>query len=201
MRTPGPIQSFRGRRALVLHPADQNRTVLERTLIRLGLSVELHEPAEMETLPESLTEASDVLFVDADAAGLPAWSEPVPPIVAVIGHETPSRLVRVDEMRASGFILKPVRVQGVYTALFIASNAHRRLCHMADRLAEMEQRHAARRHVVKAILAFMRQHNVGDDEAFRLLRRESMARRLTIEAFSRQHVEALGATGRRIMGG
>jgi AmiR/NasT family two-component response regulator len=202
MKGNGPIQSFRGKRALLLHPADENCGVLERTLGRLGLAVERLEPAGLTTVPESLTLACDVFFVDADAGGLPDWSATAPPIVAVIGHETPSRLVRVHEMGANGFVLKPVRVQGVYSALFIAINAHRRLQHLGNRIAELEQRHGARRHVVKAILSFMEQHGVDEDNAFRMLRRESMARRLTIEEFSRQYVEAIAAaTRRRVMGG
>lgn len=202
MKGLGPIQSFRGRRALLLHPADENSAVLERTLGRLGLAVERLEPAGIARVPESLCEACDVLFVDADAGGLPSWPAEAPPIVAVIGHETPSRLVRVHEMGAAGFVMKPVRVQGIYTALFIAINAHRRLQQLGLRIAEMEQRHAGRRHVVKAILSLMEQHGLGEDEAFRRLRRESMARRMTIEDFSRQQVEALdAATRRRAMGG
>ena len=107
------VQSFRGLRALLLQPADQNRVVLERTLARLGLEVTTREPSGLEALAEVASEASDIVFVDTDAGALPACPTDAPPIVAVIGHETPGRLVRVNDMQASAFLLKPVRAQGV----------------------------------------------------------------------------------------
>ena len=44
-----PIQNFRGRHALVIHPADQNRLVLETTLARLGLGVTAIDPLAGQT--------------------------------------------------------------------------------------------------------------------------------------------------------
>lgn len=197
MSIASAVQSFRGLRATVLHPSDQHCAVLERTLRRLGLAVEVLDTEATELLEASGIAATDVLFIDADAPSLPTLAAGGPPIIAVIGHETPSRLVRVYEMQASGFIMKPVRSQGVYTALFFAINAHRRQRQLLARLAEIERRHAGRRHVVRAVLALMDHHGIDEDEAFRRLRRESMAQRLTIEDFSRRFVETAGTTSRR----
>jgi AmiR/NasT family two-component response regulator len=189
MSAAGPIQSFRGLGALVLHDADRNRAVLERTLTQLGLCVTLLEPA-IETVPDALLKEAGILFVDADLGALPPLSEArTPPIVAVIGHETPSRLLRVVEIAASAFLVKPVRAQGVFSAIFVAVNGHRRLAGLQAQLATMASRHAARRHVIKAVLTLMQRHGIDDDEAFRMLRRESMARRITVEEFSQQLIE------------
>jgi AmiR/NasT family two-component response regulator len=189
MSPAGPIQSFRGLGALVLHDADRNRAVLERTLDQLGLAVTILEPGS-ESVPRELLRSAGILFVDADLGALPplAASAP-PPIVAVIGHETPSRLLRVVEIAASAFLVKPVRAQGVFSAVFVAVNGHRRLLGLQARLAATTSRHAARRHVIKAVVALMQRHGVDDDEAFAMLRRESMARRITVEEFSQQLVE------------
>jgi AmiR/NasT family two-component response regulator len=46
----------------------------------------------------------------------------------------------------------------------------------------------------------MQRHGVDDEEAFRMLRRESMARRITVEEFSQQLVESREERGRRLMG-
>jgi two-component system, response regulator / RNA-binding antiterminator len=189
MSSPAPIQSFRGLRALVLHDADRNRAVLERTLEQLGLGVTLLEPT-MEAVPPTLLKDAGILFVDADLGTLPPLSDTgAPPLVAVIGHETPSRLLRVVEIAASAFLVKPVRAQGVFSAIFVAVNGHRRLSGLQARLAAVSSRHAARRHVIKAVIALMQRHHIDDDEAFRMLRRESMARRITVEEFSQQLVE------------
>jgi AmiR/NasT family two-component response regulator len=184
-----PIQSFRGLGALVLHGADRNRAVLERTLGQLGLRVTLLEPT-IEVLPRADLEQAGILFVDADLGALPPLSQDnAPPIVAVIGHETPSRLLRVVEIAAGAFLVKPVRAQGVFSAIFVAVNGHRRLAGLQARVASMASRHAARRHVIKAVVALMQRHGIDDEEAFRMLRRESMTRRITVEEFSQQLVE------------
>lgn len=189
MSAQAPVQSFRGLHALVLHDADRNRAVLERTLGQLGLGVTLLEPT-IETIPDALLEGAGILFVDADLGALPPLCEcATPPIVAVIGHETPSRLLRVVEIAAGAFLVKPVRAQGVFSAVFVAVNGHRRLSGLQARLSAMTSRHAARRHVIKAVVALMQRHGVDDEEAFRMLRRESMARRITVEEFSQQLVE------------
>jgi AmiR/NasT family two-component response regulator len=185
----GPVQSFRGLGALVLHDADRNRAVLERTLDQLGLAVTIVEPGT-ETVPRALLKEAGILFVDADLGALPPLSESTtPPVVAVIGHETPSRLLRVVEMAASAFLIKPVRAQGVFSAVFVAVNGHRRLAGLQARLAATTSRHAARRHVIKAVVMLMQRHGIDDDEAFAMLRGESMARRITVEELSCQLVE------------
>jgi DNA-binding NtrC family response regulator len=189
MSPAGPIQSFRGLGALVLHDADRNRAVLERTLDQLGLAVTLLEPG-IESVPNELLRSAGILFVDADLGTLPPLpASATPPIVAVIGHETPSRLLRVVEIAASAFLIKPVRAQGVFSAVFVAVNGRRRLMGLQARLAATTSRHAARRHVIKAVVTLMQQHGIDDDEAFGMLRRESMARRITVEEFSQQLVE------------
>ena len=183
MSAAGPIQSFRGLRALVLHGADHNRAALERTLGQFGLEVTLLEPG-IEAVPGPLLKEAGILFVDADLGALPPLGDCAAPIVAVIGHETPSRLLRVVEIAASAFLVKPVRAQGVFSAIFVAVNAHRRLAALQARLAATNARHAARRQVIKAVVLLMQRHGIDDDEAFALLRRESMARRVTVEELS-----------------
>lgn len=176
-----PVQNFRGCHALIAHPADQNRLVLETTLSKLGLSVAmLDQPAgEMPGIV-------DVAFIDVDdacSAHLP-WAEGEVPLVAMIGHESPSRLQRAFELQPSAFLLKPVRPSGVYTAIFFAINGHARDRHIARTMASLEARHRARRVVTKAVLLVMQRERVDDDEAYRRLRKESMRLRVTVEDLS-----------------
>ncbi|MEM7021947.1 MAG: ANTAR domain-containing protein [Pseudomonadota bacterium] len=201
MSAPAPVQSFRGLNALVLHTPDRNRAVLERTLVQLGLGVTLLEPTIDCVSPTDL-ESAGILFVDADLGALPSFDAgDTPPIVAVIGHETPSRLLRVVEIAASAFLIKPIRAQGVFSAIFVAVNGHRRLAGIEARMAAMASRHAARRHVIKAVITLMQRHGIDDDEAFRMLRRESMTRRITVEEFSQQLVERHQQDARRMGSG
>lgn len=176
-----PLQNFRGCHALILHPADQNRVVLETTLTRLGLAVTLFEPQACDA-PGTI----DVAFIDVDDAGgthLP-WTEGEVPLVAMIGHESPSRLQRAFELQPSAVLLKPVRPSGVYTAIFFAINGHARDRQIARTVASLEARHRARRIVTKAMLLVMQRYGVDDDEAYRRLRKESMRLRISVEDLS-----------------
>ena len=174
-----PLQNFRGCHALIVHPADQNRLVLETTLIKLGLSVAVLDPQGCD-VPGIV----DVAFIDVDDAAHLPWPEAEVPLVAMIGHESPSRLQRAFEFRPSAFLLKPVRPSGVYTAIFFAINGHARDRQIARTVASLEARHRARRIVTKAMLLVMQHHGVDDDEAYRRLRKESMRLRITVEDLS-----------------
>lgn len=190
MKRLRPTLNFRGLGALLLQPEDQNRAVLERTLQRLGLSVHHHDPANMVLAPDDHDKAIDIVFADADAWSMPMLPEPMSayPVIALIGHETPTRLLRSHEMTADTFLLKPVRTQGVFTAIFFAINEHRQRRCLESRIADMDTRHAARRHVIKAVLLIMDQFDLDEDQAFCRLRQESMKRRLTIEDVCREIV-------------
>ena len=186
-----PAQNFRGMHALILHGADPNRTVLERTLARLGLTLRPEDPATIDPACRDLAQDVDIVFVDADS-----WSMAHPPcapgrvpLVSMIGHETPSRLQRAFDMQPTAFLLKPVRPHGVFTSVFFAVNEHRRRLDLDAELRSLCERHAARRFVTKAVLLLMEQHGTDDEEAFRRLRKLSMTQRKTIEDLSRQIVE------------
>jgi AmiR/NasT family two-component response regulator len=183
------LTTFRGARALVIHPADANTDILVRTLKQLGLLV-----AEVGSDNEAGILAAradcDILFYDADqtpVSMLGAESSDIPH-VALIGHEVPSRLARVARQRCCGFLLKPVRATGVFSALYLAfSEAAARRRESAERVALVE-RQRGRRFVVKAILLLCAARQMDDEAAFRWLRRESMRRRLSIERIAEEMV-------------
>lgn len=76
----GSVRSnFRGARAWVALPEDQNREVLVRTLERLGLQVTEHGPDATDFVRGS----HDVVFVDADQDFLEL--DPEIPHIALIG--------------------------------------------------------------------------------------------------------------------
>lgn len=203
MKRPRPMLNFRGLGALLLLPEDQNRAVLERTLQRLGLSVHKYDPADAMADDDDRKKPIDIVFADADASAMPSLPDPMSayPVVALIGHETPTRLLRSHEMAADTFLLKPVRTQGVFAAIFFAINEHRQRQCLESRIAEMDTRHAARRHVIKAILLIMDQFGLNEDQAFCRLRQESMTRRQSIEDVCREIVVLADQKSRRSTGG
>jgi AmiR/NasT family two-component response regulator len=52
------------------------------------------------------------------------------------------------------------------------------------RLADLEARHGSRRFVIKAVVALIERYGIDDEQAYKILRRESMQRRLTVEEFA-----------------
>jgi AmiR/NasT family two-component response regulator len=183
------LTSFRGARALVVHADDPNRETLVRTLKQLGLLV-AEVASDNEAAILAARDDCDILFYDADQtpASLFGGGAPDVPHVALIGHEVPSRLARVARQRCCGFLMKPVRPTGVFSALYLAfSEAAARRREAAERAALVE-RQRGRRFVVKATLLLASERGLDDEAAFRWLRRESMRRRVTIERVAEELV-------------
>ncbi|MGO9400804.1 MAG: ANTAR domain-containing response regulator [Xanthobacteraceae bacterium] len=181
------IQNFRGVNALVIHGEDRNRTVLTETLTRLGLKIHIADPSDALAIRGALDEAEIVVFdTDMAEAVALAWTGEriTVPVIAIVGLEAPGRLQRAFELEPSAFLYKPLRSTGIYSALFFATNEQRRRQELALKMQLLEGRHRSRRFVTRAILHLMQDRGIDDEEAFRLLRKESMRRRLTIEEYA-----------------
>jgi len=181
------VQSFRGLRAVLLQTGDSDRNLLADTLVRLGLKVSAVNFSDGEETSLEVLGNADIFFFDADIADCTSFLRnltPAAPIVAIIGLETPTTLQRAFELGPAAVLYKPLRSSGIYSALFFATNEHRRRADLLDRLRILEERHNARRFVQKAILRLMDRHKCDDEEAFKLLRRESMRQRITVEELS-----------------
>ena len=189
------IQNFRGARALVLLEPGDDRDRLVLTLRRLGLLAGVVDPNDTVRLDTADREGFDVLICDTDVGTgdlVPAGLAVDAPVIAVIGVEAPSRLTRVVNSQAASHIVKPVRSSGVFPALFIAFNEFARRKREQEYAQKLEARLRQRRAVVKAVLSLVATRAVDEDEAFKLLRRESMQRRITIEALSQEIIDAAG---------
>jgi AmiR/NasT family two-component response regulator len=195
------VQNFRGLRAALLLGLDRNRTVLGENLSRLGLKVQAADPLDGTAAVGAALEKADLVFFDADlaeavAACLSGHAVAVP-VVAIIGLEAPGRLLRAFEFEPAAVLHKPLRSTGIYSALFFAVNEHKRRQEMSLQIQSLETRHHGRRLVTRAIVLLMQTHGIDDDQAYRLLRRDSMVRRVTIEEHSAQLLAAHGAGAMR----
>jgi two-component system, response regulator / RNA-binding antiterminator len=193
------IKNFRSMRVAVLHAPDRNRQVIVETLTRLGLATTVIDPQTEPVDAGGIIQSAEIMFFDADSPdcsfALGAGGEMHIPTVAVLGLETPSRLERTLHLQPSALVHKPVRATGIYTAIFFAANQHRRHQELRVRLADMEARHGSRRFVIKAVVALIEQYGIDEEQAYKILRRESMQRRLTVEEYAAR----LLATGPRAL--
>ncbi|MCB9957193.1 MAG: ANTAR domain-containing protein [Rhodospirillaceae bacterium] len=193
----GTIQNFRGARALVVLYPGSDRDRLATVLRRLGLLVGEVDPSDTERLEIAGRDGFDVLVLDTDIGTgdlVPSVLAVDAPIIAVIGVEAPSRLTRAVNARVASHIVKPIRSSGIFPALFLAFNEFNRRRREREFVLRLEARVRQRRHVVKAILAVCAETGVDDEEAFRLLRRESMRRRISIEALCQEIAATTDAT-------
>jgi two-component system, response regulator / RNA-binding antiterminator len=159
--------------------------VLTETLAKLGLRLQTADPLEGIAPLTAALQGADFVFFDADlveAVGF-CWHDELPsrPVIAIVGLEAPGRLQRAFDLGLASTLHKPLRSTGIYSALFFAANEHRRRQELALKMHALEVRHRGRRFVTRAIVLLMRQQNIDDDQAYRLLRKESMRLRMTIE--------------------
>lgn len=176
-------RSFRGLHALIDHPPGRDRTVLHNQLEFLGLKVTVQDQASRAP-PASV----DILFFDADAPQAMEQDDSHGtfelPAVALIGSETPSRLQAMLARQPSAYLMKPIRSTGIYASLAIATHQFTTVQAMRRRLVAADERLRSRRLLFSATLQIMKQAQVDDTEAFRMLRGLAMSRRETIEAIS-----------------
>jgi AmiR/NasT family two-component response regulator len=174
------LPNFRGQRALVLHWKDSNRETLVRQLESLGLKVDVLWPVENIS-----AEGHDVIFFDADQGydGLFEWPPDQPPIplIAMMGSEAPGRIEWTLSRAPSAYLVKPIGSTGVFSALAIAFRTFETQRDLKGAIAELTRRAKARPVVFKVILRVMAHFGIGDDDAYQLLRAESMNQRISME--------------------
>jgi len=182
-----PILNFRGQNALLMMVEDGNARTLRDILEKLGFSVCRRDVSSEDPRTDSAIAGAGVIVVDTDhlePSTVSLLSSSAVPIIALIGHESPSRLQRALEVEPFSVLMKPVGHHGVFTSLVFAFNAHRRHRDLRDELLTARERISSRRIVVKAIVRLMEMHGFDDEEAYRRLRKESMRSRVSVEELS-----------------
>ena len=135
------IQNFRGVNALVIHGEDRNRAVLTETLTKLGLKIHVVDPSDASAIRGTLNEADIVVFDTdmAEAVALAGGERIAVPVIAIVGLEAPGRLQRAFELEPSAILYKPLRSTGIYSALFFATNEHRRRHELVARVCNISR--------------------------------------------------------------
>ncbi|SEG66788.1 Two-component response regulator, AmiR/NasT family, consists of REC and RNA-binding antiterminator (ANTAR) domains [Methylobacterium sp. 190mf] len=199
-------QNFRGMRGHIFAQDGGGVETLVAVLTKLGLEVQRHEASDagFELEPSGLRPESDVLFVDGDVdrvltsdmlvVGLPPAA-----VIGLVGVEAPSRLKALMVQGATAFLRKPIYAGAVYTALVLGINQYLQRKTVADELEEHQDRRRRRRSVIKAVVRLMAQQGLNDDEAYAVLRRDSMSRQLSLEEYCERYLTG-GAESNGISG-
>ena len=199
MSRPSPF-SVRGRRALMVMRDEREISIVRRQFDRLGMTIAEFDPA-CAILPG---EPVDVIVLDTDIipirsdmkSDLAALWKTDTPIIALVGTETPSRLRWLLDLQPASFLIKPLRSAGLYTALVVAFDSAQRKTDELSRVERLEERVRSRRIVSAAVLQVMRSQDIGETDAFALIRRTAMRQRVTIEQLSADVLASGGLPGR-----
>jgi AmiR/NasT family two-component response regulator len=179
---PRPLIGLRephGQNTLLMRAEDGNARTLRDNLEKLGFFGSRCDMSREDPQTGSVIGAG-VIIVDTDhpePATVSVLAASPASIIALIGHESRSRLQRALEIEPFSILMK------LAGQLFFAFNEHQRRRHLRDELSTARGRLGARRIFVKAIIHLMGTYGFDDDEAHQHLRKESMRRRISVEAF------------------
>jgi AmiR/NasT family two-component response regulator len=188
--TPELLKSLRTLRVAVLHPRDSDGEQLIEQLRRIGCQVQAFWPPAPE-LPHGF----DAVFlaVRPDIA-VPEWARsrgPESPImIAIVTYENPTIIDAVLKIGAEGLIASPVRSFGLLSALAVALQLGQRTRGLARQARRLEQKLEGIRKTSEAKSILMQTRGLSEVEAFRVMREQAMAKRVTIEEIAGAIVNA-----------
>ncbi|MDI9222816.1 ANTAR domain-containing protein [Pantoea sp. EA-12] len=177
---------MRGLKVGVIGCSDRDNQHLAQQFTRMGIVGAFFSifPSETQLVEQQL------LVFDGDNPALfhPTHKLPWPalPKIALTAMETPSRLQWITEQRIDSYMRKPVRFDGVMTAFTLALDSAARISQLETQLKRQEERLRARKHLFSAQILVMNELQLGEDDAYNLLRRAAMDQHMTIEHLSCQ---------------
>ena len=178
------LRDLRGLRVQVVHPPDSERIKLVEHLRRIGCMVETLWP-----IPECWTGSSDVMLlaVEHDVRGdiqrlLKSGDGPRPTLIAVVGYEDPSTLQLVLEAGAAVAVIeRPIRPFGLLTNLTIARSIWLEKRDTEKRIRKLERKLSGLQRIQKAKAVLMDGQGLSEAEAYESIRRQAMAKRLSMD--------------------
>ena len=186
------LKDLRELSVLVIHAPDADGTALVDHLNRIGCRVEAQWPP-----PKRLPPKVDVLFVAIErdlhkrvTRLLKRDAEEGPAVIAVVDYENPATLQLVLETDSLAVIGKPVRPFGLLANLVTVRNAWLERAALRRRIATLEAKIAGQKKVAKAKAILMDYQGLTEQEAYRSIRAQAMAKRMTMEAISEAIINA-----------
>ncbi|MYZ49430.1 ANTAR domain-containing protein [Propylenella binzhouense] len=186
------LRDLRGLRVQVVHPPDADGVALVEHLRRIGCNVEAQWP-----VPDAYAETADVvvLSIDPEMRGAlkklgRAGDGYFPTVVAVVSYEDPSTLELVLNVGAMGVIERPIRPFGLLTQLTVARSLWLDRRSTERKLHKMERKLNGIHRIQKAKAILMESHAMNEDEAYQTLRRQAMAKRVSMDEMANAIIHA-----------
>jgi AmiR/NasT family two-component response regulator len=168
---------------------DETTEPLSRVLQRARARVR-----QLWPLPGQLPEDADVIFCEL-APGLPnriPWipGEPEAALVVMIPGAPPPDLELLRNCAPDAVIHRPYAAEAVMTALVLARTRFTYEQRLRGRIDKLDETLRAIRSVERAKAILMSQQRIGEEEAYHFMRRQAMARRVSITAVAAAIVDA-----------
>ena len=191
------IEDLRGDRVLVVHPRDAEGDALIDQLKRIGCNVRGIWPPPSE-LPRDI----DTVFHYVEASETPDFTASAaddgPTFVAIIDYENPTVLKRLLDSNAHGVVNKPIRPFGILSSLVLARSVHGYTRRLESKVEKLEETLKARRDVDKAVKILVALKQIGETEAYELIRQQATQKRLSMAQIATTIIgaqEVLGGLG------
>ncbi len=188
--TPDLLKSLRSLRVAVLHPRDPDGEQLIEQLRRIGCRVQAFWPPS----PELPTGIDAVFLAVRPDIAVPQWAHAreteSPIVIAIVTYENPTVIEAVLKIGAEGLIASPVRSFGLLSALVLARQLDQRVRGLAKQVRRLEQKLDGIRKTSEAKSILMQSRGLSETEAYRVMREQAMAKRVTIEEIAGAIVNA-----------
>lgn len=179
----------RGMRCVVLHPDDADGETLTNHLRRMGFKVRAYWPA-----PETLPADTDLIFLalqsDRPEPDVPWLDLNKHALITISSYENPTFIDQTLSMGASATITTPVRASGLLSTMVFALHHAQQRRHMTERIERLEKKMLGLRQVSEAKAILMRMHNIGEEQAYEILRHQAMDKRITVEEMACALIQA-----------
>lgn len=177
------IKGLRDLSVVVIHAPDVEAQSLVQHLHRIGCPVEALWPP-----PAKLPSDADVVMIviaHEYREGIERLLRNVkghnPTIVALVDYENPTTLQMVLDSGAHAVIEKPVRPFGLLTNLALGRDVWRREIEAEQRWQKLDRKLNGMRKIGRAKSILMQTQGLSEDDAYKRLRDQAMAKRTTME--------------------
>lgn len=177
------LRDLRELRVLVAHPHDGDGEELLRQLRRIGCQVHHAWPPA----PAS-NEQFDVVFflvehASADVGGS-RYDDAGLTRIAVVNAESPLTLRALMDARVHAVIMKPIRPIGILTNLVLGRSLQTYESRLASKVTKLEETMKSQRLIAKATRIIMARERLSEDDAYGLLRRQAMKKRVSMASIA-----------------
>jgi two-component system, response regulator PdtaR len=183
------MQDLQRARVLVVHPRDEDGDALVAHLKRLGCEVRAIWP-----LPAVLPPDVDTVFLQVDDIqiehALAIIDTQQPAIIAIATYESPTALQAIIDLNAHGVISKPLRPLGILTQFALARYRQSYERRLSGKVQKLEETLKGRRLVDKAVLALRSMNGLEEEAAYKLLRDQATAKRVTMASIAESIIAA-----------